>query len=201
MEFVYLILLIGALGAQFFYFRAYIRKAVSRPESLEGVRKEVDALITELNQNADRNLTLMEQRIGDLQKILAEADRRILLLKKEEEKKQSTAQVYSHLQKNRQVTLSSDTSTPKGSAAPPPETKLTGSDQGKVGVMSTLPAASAAAPEVNQERSAASVQPLTTAQKVTSLEKEGLDPGTIARTLGITLGEVELIQSLRRNQS
>lgn len=179
MEIVYLILIIGGLAAQFFYLRSYIRRAVRQPESLQEVRKEIDALITELNQNADRNLTLMEQRLGQIQQVLTEADRRLVLLKKEETKSQASAQIYSHLQKAKPLVTSE-----------PPQVQVQAAEVSQGTPTPPIPAKSVPKEEPPQVKS--------TAQKVRELFGEGRDAPQIARTLGITLGEVELILSLQK---
>ncbi len=145
---------------------------------LSSVEKEVDALITELNQNADRNLTLMEERLGQLQKVIAEADKRLLLLKKDGEKSKPPVQVYTHLEKSRQLNLL--------------DREIEDTQGPQVSPVSSL------VPEVKPPPvvEPAPIRMPTTREKVLSLTSQGLSPPVIARTLGVTLGEVELIQSL-----
>jgi DNA-binding NarL/FixJ family response regulator len=45
---------------------------------LRGLREEADKLILENNRTTDRNITVLESRIRDLQAMIAEADRRML---------------------------------------------------------------------------------------------------------------------------
>src|SRR6056297_964185 len=49
----------------------------------EQVRAEIDRMIVDLNQTADRNIGLIEQRIQSLGELIKEADHRMTLLQKQ----------------------------------------------------------------------------------------------------------------------
>lgn len=64
---------------------------------LRQIRNEVNELIIELNQTTERNVSLIEERINQLNRSIEESDKRITLLKKEAEQREDSEKVYSHL--------------------------------------------------------------------------------------------------------
>lgn len=64
---------------------------------LRQIRNEVNELIIELNQTTERNVSLIEERINQLNRSIEESDKRITLLKKEAEQREDSGRVYSHL--------------------------------------------------------------------------------------------------------
>ena len=82
-----------------------LKKKIERscdPEALLGrIREEVNRIIVELNQTTDRNIALVEDRIGRLMDLLAKADKKIGLLQREGEKHEVSAKLYSALAKSK----------------------------------------------------------------------------------------------------
>ncbi len=66
----------------------------------EQVRAEIDRMIIDLNQTADRNIGLIEQRIKSLGDLLKEADHRISLLQKHADHISRTTDTYSRIRPN-----------------------------------------------------------------------------------------------------
>jgi hypothetical protein len=54
----------AALAIMFFYFRRVVRRTLALDEVLDRAREEIGALIAEMNQSADRNVSLLEDRIA-----------------------------------------------------------------------------------------------------------------------------------------
>jgi hypothetical protein len=69
-----------------FIIRRTIDKKVNPKEILREIKKEVDGIITELNKTTDRNITLIEEKINQLQETLDKTDKRLSLLGRENEK-------------------------------------------------------------------------------------------------------------------
>jgi hypothetical protein len=93
------------LSVFFIFFKRRIDRSLSTTEILDSVRDEVQHLIVELNQTSDRNVGLIEDKIARLQKLLDEADRKIVVLNRELDKHNVTTNLYDHLRKSAAVEM------------------------------------------------------------------------------------------------
>lgn len=99
-------LLIGLLAAAgyaavYLILKARLGKALNAARLLGEVREEVNRILVELNQTTNRNITLIEDRIGRLNELLGRADKKIALLEREIEKQQLASKLYSQLSAHR----------------------------------------------------------------------------------------------------
>jgi hypothetical protein len=85
------------LGGIWLYVRSRLAAALESESLLEGIRKEIRALNIELNEAADRNISLVEDRLEALRKLLEEADRRMGVMKREMDNRAAENYVYSRL--------------------------------------------------------------------------------------------------------
>jgi hypothetical protein len=76
-----------------------IEKKYNPDSVLDTIREEVNRLIIELNQTADRNINLIEEKIDVLNDAIAKADKRLNLFQKESEKHDMSARVYNNILK------------------------------------------------------------------------------------------------------
>ncbi len=86
-----------------FLLRARIRRFLELDNLLEGVRDESRALVIELNESADRSVSLVEDRIKSLHELLDEVDRRMGLARRELEKRAVEREVYAKLAQRRPI--------------------------------------------------------------------------------------------------
>ncbi|MDR3312652.1 MAG: hypothetical protein LBS64_05935 [Spirochaetaceae bacterium] len=70
------IILVCVNAALWVFFFARFSRRFSPEAMLQDLREEVDKLILENNRTTDRNVTLIEARIRELQALIEEADRR-----------------------------------------------------------------------------------------------------------------------------
>src|SRR5574344_2197582 len=68
-------------------FAAKFKKLFSTDDIIEKTRDELNHMIADVNRNADRNITLIEEKIKELKSVTAEAERRLALERSEEEKR------------------------------------------------------------------------------------------------------------------
>ena len=61
------------------------------------IREEVNQIIVELNQTADRNIALIEDRIQNIIDLLSKADKRISVLQRETEKHEVSKNMYQNV--------------------------------------------------------------------------------------------------------
>jgi len=88
---------IALLVGFFFYFRRRIDRALATDSIVKAIQDEVNQMIVDFNGTTDRNIALIEERIGRLQGLLSSADKRIAVLKKEGEKTKTSEEVYAQL--------------------------------------------------------------------------------------------------------
>jgi hypothetical protein len=70
-------------------FLAKFKKLFSTDDVIQKARSEMNSMIMDINRNAERNITLIDDRIKQLKLVTAEADRRIALAQSEEVKQAS----------------------------------------------------------------------------------------------------------------
>ena len=96
-------LIIGFAILSFFILYILLNRKIEKkynPESvMDTIRQEVNRLIVELNQTADRNINLIEEKINVLNDVIAKADKRLNLFQKESEKHDMSARVYNNILK------------------------------------------------------------------------------------------------------
>lgn len=178
-----------------FWIRGLVIRRLRPERILEDLGQEVRALIADLNQAGDHNITILEDRIGRLQDLLERADNQIddarMLLEYIETRSGNGNEYW---------------------ATPPSE--RTGTDPGPAQKQSPGPDA-VQEPEPEAEAEAeAEAEPEAEAdatrfgetirsddqdkrEAVLALYRQGLSQDLIAARTGVAIGEVELIISLR----
>ena len=91
--------------------RRLVRK-LSHEESVEELQREVGGIVTEMNQAAERNITILEDKIEELRRIEERIDRKITLLNREVEKEAQSATTYGAIVKEAQKKQHSSPETP-----------------------------------------------------------------------------------------
>ncbi len=86
-----------ALCGVFFFFKRRIDKSLRTEEVVRTIREEIEQLIVELNRTTDRNVAIIEERINELKKVTASADKQIKLLNKEVRNKEKERETYLHI--------------------------------------------------------------------------------------------------------
>ncbi|MBP7264053.1 MAG: hypothetical protein KBB32_07750 [Spirochaetia bacterium] len=174
--------------------RATVRRYLNADEALASARKEISALIIELDGTTDRNVTLVEDRLGQLKDALKEADKRISLLAREAPSSPAREPSRSQGTAPRIV----QTSRPEQRA---PERKA--DDAAQVPESRQVEAyrkasregpQAGAAPDVPFIRFASKALPVDVPfpEKVASLRRKGFSAELIASELGAPLAEVEI---------
>ena len=159
---------VAAMAGGFLYLRNRIDKAVSGDQWISRIRDEIDELVLEMNQTAERNVALMEDRIRKMESLLEEADRKLIIMQKEAEKSDLSRQVYSHLKKKTVL---------------PKEEPLQ-----REGMQLTL---------ADEEREHEKEKPKTLKDQVMALYSQGFSADIISQKLKTTIAEVDLIISLQ----
>ncbi|NNM66582.1 MAG: hypothetical protein HKM06_01080 [Spirochaetales bacterium] len=163
-------------------FRAQLRKSMGSAELLKEIRIEIDQLVKELNLTAERNIGVLEERLGRLDVLLKKADQRLTLLAKEDDKR-STPLIYTR---------------PKTVVPEKPEFEK---ETGPLGVALVTQKGSAreelhVVPPAGSQETPAEPSEQTLRQRVLNLRAQGFSAEEIAQQTQAALAEVELILSL-----
>lgn len=116
-----------AIYSVYFLLNRKISKILDSDKILSKVDDEVNSLILELNQTTERNILLIEDRIGKLSNLIKEADKSILLLKREFDRPKIEPIHYNHLSKMRNFVPIEDES-----VKDPPENDENLSDKNRI---------------------------------------------------------------------
>lgn len=211
-----------ACAALVFWTRAKVRSSLGSGAELERIRREIGALMAELDASADRNITVLEDRLSALKELVATADRRIASLDKELTRRQAEASVYDRLGRFSgppgEARPAAELA-PSARPAPPPQTQpYTQASQPASqppypqASQQALPQASrqqrpeppAAEPSASIPFIRFSEKPLPIeepfADKVLSLSRRGFSSDIIAARLKATMAEVDLVLSLEQER-
>ena len=200
-----------------------INSRTSQQAALDEIKHEVGAIITELNQTTERNVELLEDRIETLERLIAQADKRLGALRRDLSARQSEEVTYSRLGnvRRRDTAGASPTGGPEavrgaesegspGDTGDDPTTgkdRRTGEDRRADGGRSSTagrestggddsrPGQGSHADERPAVGGGVTAQP-SVRERVRTLYLQGLTLERIASIVGKTVGEVELIVSL-----
>lgn len=180
-----------------------IEKQITPEAFLEKVRSEVQAVLVELNETTDRNITLLEERVRSLQQVLKRADKKLSMLQGEVQKRRDTGEVYTHLRRAGKIVSSepgryneSGVTEDRSPQRPGGSAPVDGQVEG--GSLSADRQAERVSPPQERKASPAGREAvdLPVEQRVVNLYNQGVAPEVIAGRLNCSIGEVELIISL-----
>jgi hypothetical protein len=204
---------VGGLIVLYALLRDRVRRATTAEAQIGEIREEVSRLLVELNQTTDRNILLMEDRIGSLNDLLAAADKKIGLLQREIEKHDVGARIYSRLSPGRPP-AAADPSLSGPAPAPAPALPAAQARPAvfakqaaarPADVPSSAPLAVELAEKPSQRRDARRGETARDPagdlqQRVLMLHRAGFSASLIAGRVGAPVGEVELIIGLEERK-
>lgn len=173
-----------------------IRKKLAPSRVLASIRTELEALILDLEREADRDVQLLEERSRQLRALLDEADKRILLSRQEDSKRRRQDEVLIRLKTPQdQADLFNQSDGPfKAEQVASPVVPKEPAPQEK---SSRKPAAVEVYDLPQIRRSIQQIEPeVPLRDKVIALAQKGISAELIAARLSMPLGEIELILSL-----
>jgi hypothetical protein len=212
-------LVVIAFAVSFFVLRAKIRKELSKERFLDEIADEVARLVMELNQSADRNINLLETRVEELKALLDRADKGIVALRRELEALPARPEQGGRREAAARERQASQPSLPGIDAPRAPDAARGGEAEGRI-------AQSGAANEPRPARRAYGASAYEAAagtsvlgsegqarhktyielkpdpkDEALAMSKAGLSPEAIAKRIGKTVGEVELMIALGERSS
>ncbi len=174
MVFIYIgISLAVSLIACTVYFRILrtrMRDELKTDAILGRFRSEVSGLITEMNATTERNVALLESRIGQLSELLEKSSKTASVLRSETEAIEKAGKTYASLARSRPISLTLDE----------PEHELhEDAEKAESDIVNSI-----------------DFDSLSVKDKTLVLHRRGETSDAIAANLGMSRGEVELIISL-----
>jgi len=165
--------------------RARVRRALGSEEEKDRIRREIGSLIIELDASADRNITVLEDRLTALKDMIAESDKRIAILSNDRGVRHSDSVVYDRLGRTASQRSQTDSNTQMESVVPEKNAEQAG--------------ASKDIPFIRFSEKPLSIEE-PFADKVLSLARKGFSSDIIAARLIATITEVELVLSMERER-
>lgn len=83
------------------FFLRNFKKLFTTDDIIESAKNECNKIVIDLNRNADRNITVLNEKISSLQSLIKEADRKIKLLMEFEKKGAGLAELQSKISSSR----------------------------------------------------------------------------------------------------
>jgi hypothetical protein len=203
---------VAGLFAIWFLIRAKVRRYLELENLLAGVRDEARALVLELNETADRNVSLVEDRMVVLRDLLGDVDRRIGVERRELEARDAEREVYAKLSRRRPIVPSSDRP-PGHEQAPQVQQPVSpGVAAGTAEAPITLNLGSSevpSAPSHGEPRSALDIvvaensviPPKSRREEAFELYRRGFSADLIAARIGATVAEIELLIEIEERRS
>jgi hypothetical protein len=198
---------VAGLFVIWFLVRARVRRYLELENLLDGVRDEARALVLELNETADRNVSLVEDRVAALRVLLAEADRRIAVGKKELAARESERDVYAMLNKRRPIVpepAGSATALEPALQAPAREALRAAALDAPVtltlGHSEGAPSGQRRIPEISTPESSV-VPGRTKREEALELYRSGFSADLIAARTGATVAEIELLVEIEERRA
>ena len=165
----------------------------SRHAALDDIKREVGAIITELNATTERNIQLIEDRARTLETLIAQADRRLGALRRDLSSRRAESSTYEHLKRSGAHERPGPDAGPDAGPTSQPDPQPSGAqDASRHGGHSTPDRPSrftGSPPGADDSRQALRA-------RVRGLYLQGVSLERIASIVGKTVGEVELIVSL-----
>jgi len=173
--------------------RASFKRHLSDDKVLERVRRELNSLMIEMESSADRNVSILEDRIGQLKIVVAEADKKLALLAQESGKRVMESAVYSQLGQNRPARYQSEPEIMPGmQASAPSMPSMAAPDPAPVRPKEQIPFVRLANKPLDLE--------LPFVDKVLDFYHRGFSTDIIAAKTGATMAEVDLVISMEQNK-
>jgi len=188
--------------------RAKVRRFLGSEDEIGKIRREIGALIVELDSSADRNVTVLEDRLTALKDLVAEADKRISLLGQEKARRQSEETVYDRLgrQSERKRAPAAEPArqpepvrTPEAAVRPEPVPAAEPPRHAEpIRPAEPIRKAEPSVPFIRfSDKPLDLEEPF--ADKVISLSRRGFSSDIIAARLGATMAEVDIVISMDRD--
>jgi len=177
----------------FFYFK--FKNQFSDRASINNIKNETQKLVAQIAFQTDQSVTIMEDKIKEVNMLISELDKRILLSGKEEEKRSAADRVYQSLSEAAAIqTISSFDKNPmtKNENILPKNNKLNDTQD----VEKEEPIKIYTKQILSSKPNAGMVSEVSFKDQIIEMAKKGLSIELIAEKVPLPTGEIELIISM-----
>lgn len=169
-----------------------IKARTSQQAALDEIKREVGAIITELNSTTERNIELIEDRIASLERLIEQADKRVGVLRRDLATRSGESGTYSRLGRPAEA----GTGTGAGPSGPAPAHQVRHRPQEDDPAQQSAAADDERTPPATGGNQPEHETGGTVRERVRRLYLQGVPMPRIAAIVGKTVGEVELIVAL-----
>ena len=178
----------------FLYFRSYLKRRTGQERILLEFREEVDGILKTINETTYRDISLIEEREKNLNKLLSDIDRRLTLYTREMEVRKKAEDAYTALSK----TLPPQEKKPETPVERALASRGSYLELGKNRYKTPQPAP--VLPEIpaiiSSEKTPSAPSTISIEEQILSYLQAGLSVPLIASRLGKSIAEVELAAAL-----
>ena len=188
-----ILLILNIFLILFFYFK--FKNQFSDRASINNIKNETQKLVAQIAFQTDQSVTIMEDKIKEVNMLISELDKRILLSGKEEEKRSAADRVYQSLSEAAAIqTISSFDKNPmtKNENILPKNNKLNDTQD----VEKEEPIKIYTKQILSSKPNAGIVSEVSFKDQIIEMAKKGLSIELIAEKVPLPTGEIELIISM-----
>ena len=189
----------------FFFFRAYLKRRTGQERILLEFRGEVNNILKSIDETADRDISLLEEKEKSLKSLLEEIERRHKVYIRDLEKYRDAGEAYSALQQKKPPAYAAPEQTPatyyelgknryRGNRFPPAEPSPPGGTQEEKNNAPANPEPGFKLPAFSVSSEADSSP--SAEEQISALLRTGIAIPEIASRLGISIAEVEFAAAL-----
>lgn len=188
-----ILLILNIFLILFFYFK--FKNQFSDRASINNIKNETQKLVAQIAFQTDQSVTIMEDKIREVNMLISELDKRILLSGKEEEKRSAADRVYQSLSEAAAIQpISSFDKNPmtKNENISPKNNKLNDTQD----VEKEEPIKIYTKQILSSKPNAGIVSEVSFKDQIIEMAKKGLSIELIAEKVPLPTGEIELIISM-----
>jgi hypothetical protein len=183
----------AALAIMFLYFRKLIRNTLGLDDVIDRVRTEVGGMIAEMNQTADRNVSLLEDRIERAQSFMKSADKRFEAIARASDERSRERDIFEKLSRARPLAQPVEPRREMARVPPPPEPREAEAEKAPERTEGPR------GPEIRASEIQVNVG-LTPSERAIRLWETGISSEIIASRLSMTVAEVDLIVAMEEQR-
>lgn len=180
-----------ALAAMFLYFKRLIKRTLGLDEVLDRAREEIGGMIAELNQTADRNVSLIEDRIAKAKSFIETAERSLGLLSRQAGQASREREIYEQLAKAGSARAIRERAQGDSVSVRDDPADIERGDAPRAG--------EGGMPVIRKSVEAIETA-ATPAERIIVMWEKGLSPEIIAPKLGMTIAEVDLVIAMEEQR-
>ena len=183
----------------FFYFK--LKKRFSDNAEIASIKKEVYKLISDITFQTEQSVTIIEDKLHEVNLTIAEVDKHILIAKKEEENRARTGQMLQNLSAESSAQSEIKPKTKKQSPETAASKKRKQNTNEEIKTPEMFPAGNSEpikiyTKQILSNRNRTGIQENFFREQIIEMARKGFSADLIADKVPLPIGEIELIISM-----